>query len=120
MVAFLAVEAESVPFKHANEALVGNRGMAAMPLFHAHRKAIDRHEFRSPPALAFRLVAGFLQNLIKGAEVCACSKKPAHGVADVSASFLVRRTAARKVQGWNVGNIGIAFLEDVRIEGRIP
>ncbi|MGA2580586.1 MAG: hypothetical protein ABSH24_31720 [Bryobacteraceae bacterium] len=91
-----------------------------MWLIDARREAINRHEFGCPPATPFRRIAGFLKNLVEGAEVLTRGQESAHSVANVGAGLVVRCTAARKVQGWNVGNIGIAFLEDVRIEGRIP
>src|ERR1700730_13988585 len=89
-----------------------------MPLLNTHSETVDRDEFRSAPAFPFRLVS-LLEDLVEGAEVWTRIKETTHGVADVSAGFFVGRAPARHVEGRHVGDVGLPFLEDVSVEGKI-
>jgi hypothetical protein len=89
-------------------------------LLNTHSHAVKRHEFRGAPTFPFPFVASFPQDLIQGAHIGACGKKPAHRVANVMASLLLGRSTARNVQSRHKCDVGVPFLEDVCVEGTIP
>jgi hypothetical protein len=68
---------------------------------------------------AFLAVTGLAEDLVEGAEAGARRQEAPYGVADVLARFFPGCATAGYVERRSVSDVGVAFLEDMGVEGDV-